>query len=114
MYVVDGIAYAGEPVAGIEVASARYVGNSILLVIFSTGEVHLFDVTCLLHMPVFKPLEDETVVQDFKVELESLHGAMARLISRLRPCMNGVMSINRLPKGKHPLHAHSVQFPRSA
>ena len=68
MYVVDGVAYAGEPVEGIEVASARYVGNSILLVTFSTGEVRLFDVTCLLHMPVFKPLEDETVVQDFKVE----------------------------------------------
>lgn len=68
MYVVDGIAYAGEPVEGIGVASARYVGNSILLVTFSTGEVRLFDVTCLLHMPVFKPLEDEAVVQDFKVE----------------------------------------------
>ncbi len=68
MYVVDGIAYAGEPVEGIEVASARYVGNSIILVTFSTGEVRLFDVTRLLHMPVFKPLEDEAVVQDFKVE----------------------------------------------
>ncbi len=48
-------------------ASARYVGNSIFLVTFSTGEVRLFDMTRLLHMPVFKPLEDETVVQDFKV-----------------------------------------------
>ena len=38
MYVVDGVAYAGEPVEGIEVASARYVGNSILLVTFSTGK----------------------------------------------------------------------------
>ncbi len=68
MYVVYGVAYGGEPVEGIEVASALYVGNSILLVTFSTGEVRLFDVTCLLHIPVFKPLEDETVVQDFKVE----------------------------------------------
>ncbi len=49
-------------------ASARYVGNSIFLVTFSMGEVRLFDVTRLLHMPVFKPLEDETVVQDYKVE----------------------------------------------
>lgn len=49
-------------------ASACYVGNSILLVTFFTGDVRLFDVTCLLHMPVFKPLEDEAVVQDFKVE----------------------------------------------
>lgn len=38
MYVVDGIAYAGEPVAGIEVASARYVGNSIFLVTFPRGK----------------------------------------------------------------------------
>ena len=68
MYVVDGIAYAGEPVEGIEVASARYAGNSIILVTFSTGEVRLFDVTRLLHMPVFKPLEDEAVVQNFRVE----------------------------------------------
>lgn len=49
-------------------ASARYVGNSIFLVTSSMGEVRLFDVTRLLHMPVFKPLEDETVVQDYKVE----------------------------------------------
>ena len=54
MYVVDGVAYAGEPVEGIEVASARYVGNSILLVTFSTGEVRLFEVTCLLHIDVYK------------------------------------------------------------
>ena len=68
MYVVDGIAYAGEPVEGIEVASARYAGNFILLVTFSTGEMRLFDVACLSDMPVFKPLEDESAVQNFKVE----------------------------------------------
>lgn len=44
------------------------MGNSIFLVAFSTGEVRLFDVTCTLHMPVFKPLEDGKAVQDFKVE----------------------------------------------
>lgn len=72
MYVVDGIAYAGELVEGIEVVSAFYAGNSILLVTFSTGEVRLFDATCLLGMPVFKPLEDEAVVQDFRIECGAL------------------------------------------
>lgn len=72
MYIIDGIAYAGEPVEGIEVSHARYVGERILLVTFSTGETRLFDASCLLSMPAFEPLEDEDVLKDFRLE----HGIM--------------------------------------
>lgn len=39
MYITNGIAYAGEPVGGIEVSHARYVGERVLLVTFSTGKL---------------------------------------------------------------------------
>lgn len=68
MYITNGIAYAGEPVGGIEVSHARYVGERVLLVTFSTGETRLFDASCLLSMPVFEPLENESVLEDFRIE----------------------------------------------
>lgn len=60
MYIIDGIAYAGEPVEGIEVSHARYVGERILLVTFSTGETRLFDASCLLSMPPSSRLRTRT------------------------------------------------------
>lgn len=72
MYIVEGIAYAGEPVEGIEVSSARYVGNGIFLVMFSTGETRLFDSTCLLDAPAFEPLADEALLSNFEVD----HGVL--------------------------------------
>lgn len=56
MFVVDGVAYAGEPRESMGVASAWAVNDLPMLVTFSTGETRLFDATPLLEMPVFAPL----------------------------------------------------------
>ena len=41
MYIKDGIAYAGEAVPELEVASARYVGNLQMVVTFVGGEIDI-------------------------------------------------------------------------
>lgn len=68
MYIVDGIAYAGEPTEDMKVESARYMGGFVFLVTFSTGETRLFDVTSLFEYPVFQPLSDEQVAQAFAID----------------------------------------------
>ena len=68
MYIVDGIAYACELVPGIAVKSVRAVGNHCMVVTFSTGETRLFDVTELLALPAFAPLEDEAVFADAVID----------------------------------------------
>lgn len=68
MYIVDDVAYAGEPVEDIEVSSVRYMGDAIMLLTFSTGETRLFDASCLQSIPVFEPLRDETVLKDFQLD----------------------------------------------
>ena len=61
MYVIDGVAYAGELVPGISVQGLRPTGNLCMLVTFSTGETRLFDATELLGFPAFGPLADESI-----------------------------------------------------
>ena len=68
MFVNDGIAYAGEPVEGIRVVSAKVVGRLSMLVTFSTGEERVFDASALLEMPAFSPLADEPVFSAFSIE----------------------------------------------
>lgn len=72
MYIIDGIAYAGEPSGDIEVESARYMGDRIFLITFSTGETRLFDTSSLLSMPAFERLADEGLLQEFKIEFGAL------------------------------------------
>lgn len=72
MYTSNGIVYAGEPVAGIRVVDAGYLGNHMLLLTFSTGEKRLFDATRLLSMPAFSPLTDEDVLKAFEID----HGVL--------------------------------------
>ena len=76
MYIIDGIAYAGEPVEGIEVSHARYVGERVLLVTFSTGETRLFDASCRLSMPAFEP----RVGEGGRPDLGRPHGLMTRTL----------------------------------
>ena len=61
MFVMDGIAYAGEPTEDIKVSAARVTCELCMLVTFSTGETRLFDATPLLSMPVFEPLANPDV-----------------------------------------------------
>lgn len=75
MYIIDGIAYAGELREDIEVKSVSVLDDMMMLVTFSTEEKRLFDATELLRYPAFKPLEDKEIFMSAKVE----HGILVWL-----------------------------------
>lgn len=68
MYIINGIAYAGEKQKDILVKDIRVLDDLIMIVTFSTGEQRLFDATCMLEYPAFKVLADEMVFKTAKVE----------------------------------------------
>ena len=68
MYIVNGIAYAGQLVDGIEVAKVVALDDLMLLLTFSTGEKRLYDASGLLDGPAFKPLENVDVFNTAKIE----------------------------------------------
>ena len=60
MYIKDGVCYAGELVPEIEVSSIKVLDDGMMLILFSTGEARLFDVTSLLDKgSAFAPLAEE-------------------------------------------------------
>lgn len=61
MYVIDGIAYAGEPHTPIKISGVKPLDNYRLWLRFSTGETKTFDFAPLLDKPAFKPLRDKAV-----------------------------------------------------
>lgn len=97
MFVIDGVAYAGEPVEVLGVLSADYAGNSVMLVTFSTGETRLFDATALFNLPAFAPLSDESVLADFSID----HGILTWL--------DGDIDIDT-----EYLYEHSIKYERVA
>lgn len=68
MYVVNGVAYAGEPQLGMKVAKAKVVNTLSMLVTFSTGETRLFDASKLVEKPAFAPLAVPETFRDFAIE----------------------------------------------
>ena len=59
MYIVDGIAYTGEPVEGLLVSKVSVITELYMLVTFSTGEQRVFDAAPLVEStPAFAPLRD--------------------------------------------------------
>ena len=58
MYIVDGIAYAGEQATSLKVSGIRPLENHKLWIRFNTGETKLFDFTPMLDKPAFSPLAD--------------------------------------------------------
>lgn len=72
MYVIDDVAYAGSCRPGIKVASARIMGDLVMLVKFSTGETRLFDASGLLGFPAFESLRDPAVFRAFSID----HGVL--------------------------------------
>ena len=59
MFIIDGIAYDGEPKPVLKVKSVQPLMDHILKVSFNTGETKQVDCKPLLSMPVFAPLADE-------------------------------------------------------
>ncbi len=61
MYIIDGIAYAGEREAVTEIVSVRVTGEYELYIRFRTGESGVFDFSPLLNDPAFLPLKNTDV-----------------------------------------------------
>jgi len=68
MYIVNGIAFAGEPCTNITVTDIKMLNDLMMIVTFSTGEQRLFDATSILEYPAFQPLSDEKIFKTAKVE----------------------------------------------
>ena len=61
MYIVDGIAYAGEKEPVIKISGVRPMEDFKLWLRFSKGEAKVFDFKPLLEKPAFAPLADRAV-----------------------------------------------------
>ena len=61
MYIINGIAYAGEPTPTIKICGVRPLEDHKLWLRFNTGEIKIFDFKPLLDEPAFKELTDNRV-----------------------------------------------------
>ena len=68
MYVLNDVAYSGEPVFNVRVKNARALDDFKLWIRFTTGEVKIFDFKPLLASPAFAPLADKTIFNNVFVE----------------------------------------------
>ncbi len=68
MYVVDGIAYAGTPVAEIKVCGVRPLDDWMLWLRFSNGEAKVYDCKHLLSFKAFEPLKDINVFKGVYID----------------------------------------------
>ena len=58
MYIIDGIAYAGEQTPEIKVKSVRALPDYKLWVRFNDNSEKIFDFNSLLEYPAYMPLKD--------------------------------------------------------
>ncbi|MBR4242069.1 MAG: DUF2442 domain-containing protein [Eubacterium sp.] len=68
MYVINGIAYAGEMKPEIKVVGVRPLDNHRLWIRFNTGETKTFDFTPLLNKTAYKPLSDINVFKGVYID----------------------------------------------
>lgn len=68
MYIVDGIAYAGEQRPALKVWGVRPMDGLMLWVRFSTGEARLFDCGQIVSSPAFAPLRDPEVFKGVYID----------------------------------------------
>ncbi len=68
MYIMDGIAYAGEQAPELQVCGVRPMDGHMLWVRFNTGETRIFDFTPLLDTPAFAPLADDKVFRSVYID----------------------------------------------
>ena len=74
MYIVNGIAYAGEREQEPSVREVKPLDDLMMIVTFDSGEKRLYDATQLLAYPAFQPLRDERIFTNARVE----YGAVTR------------------------------------
>ena len=68
MYIVNGIAYAGEKAAPLKVVGVRPMDDLMLWVRFNTGEARLFDFKPLVDGPGFAPLSEPEVFRGVYID----------------------------------------------
>lgn len=68
MYELNGIMYAGENTPELKVTAARVTNDWMMLVTFSNGETRVFDGTRLWGKPVYEPLRNQAVFNDFTID----------------------------------------------
>ena len=68
MYIIDGIAYAGEASVPIKISGVRAMDDYLLWIRFNTGEARVFDFKPLLDSPAFAPLADKAVFRDVYID----------------------------------------------
>lgn len=68
MYVVNGIAYAGEAEVMLKVCGVRPLEAHKLWVRFNNGEAKIYDFTPLLETPAFAPLKDEKLFKQVYID----------------------------------------------
>lgn len=72
MVVRNGKCYAENPIPILKITSAQTLGSHRLLVCFNNGAKRIFDGHSLLDGPVFAPLADENVFNDYALDYETL------------------------------------------
>ncbi len=68
MYVVNGIAYAGDQKPALKVCGVRPMAEHRLWVRFNTGEAKIFDFQPLLSSPAFQPLADPEIFREVYID----------------------------------------------
>lgn len=68
MYIINGIAYAGEAAPSVAVCGVRPMDDYKLWLRFNTGETRIFDFKPLLDRPAFAPLADETAFRSVYID----------------------------------------------
>lgn len=68
----DGWCYPDEPQPMFQIVAADRFGDYRLMVTFNDGEKRIFDGHSLLDGPVFAPLADEKVFNDYALDYETL------------------------------------------
>lgn len=68
MYIIDDIAYAGEPAEDIKIVGVQELDDLYLLLTFSTGEKRIFDAASLLKYPVYIPLKNPEVFNRVQID----------------------------------------------
>ena len=72
MIIRDGMCYPDDPQTMLQIVAADRLGDYRLMVTFNDGEKRIFDGHSLLSGPVFAPLADEKVFNDYALDYETL------------------------------------------
>ncbi len=68
MYIINGIAYAGEPKIELKVCGIKPLDDFKLWLRFNNSEIRIFDFKPMLDKPVFAPLKSEEAFKDVYID----------------------------------------------